>query len=126
MSRQRWKDKLWTADRHGPDAMDAVTTDAGCNARFSRLQQFAVHARVVFTLLIDPQRRIKSLHQVRVAMTLATVGGNIALSLVFPKIPCSDPSPLPWCPRWDRHHGSRYTKVREHDECRYRSVLPAR
>ena len=57
--------------------MDAVTADAGGDPRLPALEQLAVHTRVVFTFLINPQRRIKFLHQVRVAMALATVGGYV-------------------------------------------------
>ena len=70
--------------------MDAVTTDAGGDSLLASLEQFPVHAGVVFTFLIDPQRRIKSLHQVRVAVTLATIRRDIEClwfsQIAFPRI----------------------------------------
>jgi len=61
----------------GSDAMYAVTTDAGGYARLSGFEQLAVHARVVLLFLIYSQRRIEFLHQVRVAVALAAVCGNV-------------------------------------------------
>src|SRR5713226_9537025 len=57
--------------------MDAVTTDAGGDACLPGLQQLAVDAGVVFAFLIDAQRRIEPLHQVRIAVALATVCRNV-------------------------------------------------
>ena len=58
--------------------MHAVTTDARCNSRFAFFfQELAVHARVILFLLIHSQRRIESLHQIRVAVALAAVRRNI-------------------------------------------------
>src|SRR5207244_13298799 len=68
------------------NAMHAVTTDAGCNSRFSFFfQELAVHAGVILALLVHPQRRIESLHQIRVAMTLPAVSWNIE-RLWFPEV----------------------------------------
>src|SRR6266516_3095313 len=60
------------------DAMNAMATDAGRNARLAFLfKQPAVDAGVVFALLIDAQARIETLHQGRVAMALATVSRDV-------------------------------------------------
>src|SRR5204863_8586706 len=73
----QWIDgREWIAG--GANAVDTVTTDAGGDPLFTLLfQQPAVDAGVVFALLIDSQRGIESLHQVRVAVTLATVRRDI-------------------------------------------------
>ena len=57
--------------------MNGVTTDAGCDFLLSGLEQPAVNARVVFAFLIDSQRGIEFLHQVRITMTFAAVCWNV-------------------------------------------------
>ena len=58
--------------------MDAVTTNARGDACFALLlEQFPVHTGVVFAFLIDAQRGIESLHQVRIAVALTTVSRNV-------------------------------------------------
>ena len=72
--------------------MNTVTADAGGDALLSRLQQFSVHAGVVLSLLVDAQTWVKALHQIRVAMTLATIGRDVERlrfsQIALPRILC--------------------------------------
>ena len=66
----------WITD--SADTMNAVATDAGGDACLAfLLEQFAVHACVVFAFLIDAQAGIEPLHQVRVAVALAAISRDV-------------------------------------------------
>jgi len=73
--------------------MNAVTTDTRRHAFFSRLEQLPVHTGVILAFLIDPQAWIESLHEIRVAVALSAVRGDIELlwlsQITFPRIFCT-------------------------------------